>query len=272
MNPKSSQKFLARYGPWAVVTGASSGIGRAVAQELAALGLDLVLVARRENELTQLARALSAQFSIQTRVLSVDLASVSGPAAVEAATHDLDVGLLVAAAGFGTAGAFLDADLAVEREMIDVNCHAVLRLSHSFGRRLVKRRRGGLILFGSLVGFQGAPWAAHYAATKAYVQTLSEALHIEWAPHGVDVLSSAPGPVSSGFGARARMQMSAAESPQTVARGTIAALGKKMTVAPGFLSKFLTWSLMTAPRSLRTRIMGVIMGGMTKHLKQTGTG
>lgn len=266
MNPTSSQKFFARYGPWAVVTGASSGIGRAVARELAANGLDLVLVARREDELTKLAAELSDEFSAKTRILSADLAHASGLAAVEAGTRDLDVGLLVASAGFGTAGAFLHADLAVEESMLDVNCRAVLRLSHSFGQRLAQRGRGGLILFGSLVGFQGAPRAAHYAATKAYVQTFAEALHIELAPLGVDVLASAPGPVRSGFGDRAHMTMGAAETSETVARATVAALGKKMTVTPGALSKLLTWSLMTAPRNLRVRIMAKIMGGMTKDL------
>lgn len=102
--------------------------------------------------------------------------------------------------------------------------------------------------------------------TKAYVQTFAEALHVELAPKGVDVLSSAPGPVESGFAARADMKMGAAEKPETVARATVNALGKKMTVTPGALSKLLTWSLMGAPRGLRVRIMGKIMGGMTKHL------
>ncbi len=126
----------------------------------------------------------------------------------------------------------------------------------------MRRGRGGLVLFGSLVGFQGAPWAANYAATKAYVQTLAEGLHVELAARGVDVIASAPGPVHSGFAAQARMTMSAAEQPAPVARATMEALGRKMTVTPGVLSKFLTFSLMAAPRSLRSRIMGRIMRGM----------
>ena len=265
MNIQNRQKFQARYGKWAVVTGASSGIGEAMAAELAAAGLDLVLVARRQAELAQLAANLSARHGVQTRVLVADLANMSGITTVEENTQDLDVGLLVAAAGFGTAGSFLEASLKDELAMLDVNCRAVLALSLHFGRRFAERGRGGLILFGSLVGFQGAPRAAHYAATKSYVQSLAEGLHVELAPRGVDVLASAPGPVHSGFAARARMQMGAAEKPATVARATVSALGHRMTVTPGLLSKFLTCSLMTAPRSLRTRIMGRIMGGMTKH-------
>ena len=258
--------FQKRYGKWAVVTGASSGIGRAMAGELAARGLNLVLVARRQTELAQVAQELGGRYGVETRVVAADLATGAGVRIIETETGGLEVGVLVAAAGFGTAGSFLEAELADEMAMLDVNCRAVLALSLHFGRRFAAQGRGGLMLFGSLVGYQGTPRAAHYAATKAYIQTLGEGLHVELASRGVDVLVSAPGPVRSGFGARARMQMGAAEKPETVARATVAALGQKMTVTPGPLSKLLTWSLRTAPRGLRVRIMGSIMGGMTKHL------
>jgi short-subunit dehydrogenase len=270
MNKNLQSDFALRYGPWAVVTGASDGIGRGLAGELAAAGLNLVLVARREAELAQLATGLAGRFAVKTQVVAADLARPEGLVRVETSTRDLDVGLLVAAAGFGTSGFFLDADPAAETDLLDLNCRAVLGQSLHFGRRFIRRGRGGLILFGSLVGFQGAPMAAHYAASKAYVQTLGEALHVELAPCGVDVLVSAPGPVHSGFAARARIQMGAAETPTTVARATLGALGRKMTVTPGALSKFLTWSLMTAPRSLRTRIMGKIMNGMTQGRAEAG--
>ena len=266
MNEQKAELFKTKYGKWAVITGASSGIGRAMATELAAKGLNLVLVARRQAELEQLAKDLSARHRVETRVLTVDLATAKALTQIASETQNLDIGLLVAAAGFGTAGNFLDAKLEEELAMLDVNCRAVMQLSLHFGKRFAERGRGGLILFGSLVGYQGTPRAAHYAATKAYVQSLAEALHVELAPKGVDVLSSAPGPVNSGFAARADMKMGAAEKPETVARATLNALGKKMTVTPGALSKFLTWSLMTAPRGLRVRIMGKIMGGMTRHL------
>ena len=265
---KQRIKFQKQYGSWAVVTGASSGIGRAMATEVAARGLNLVLVARRETELSRAARELSDQYGVEARVLAVDLATAEGIRKIEADTGGLAVGLLVAAAGFGTAGSFLEGKLEDELAMLDVNCRAVLALSRHFGRRFAAQGRGGLILFGSLVGYQGTPRAAHYAATKAYVQTFAEGLHVELASKGVDVLVSAPGPVHSGFGERARMRMGAAEKPETVALATINALGRKMTVTPGALSKFLTWSLRTAPRGLRVRIMGSIMGGMTRHLEE----
>lgn len=179
---------------------------------------------------------------------------------METETSSLAVGRLVSAAGFGASGPFVGANLADERSLLDVNCRAVLMQSHHFARRLVKRGRGGIILFGSLVGDRGVPSAAHYAASKAYVQSLAEALLLERAPPDVDALASASGPVNTGFAFRARRTIGQADRPETVVRATLAALGRKMTVTPGPLSKLLTWSHMTAPRGLRVRIMA----GMTR--------
>jgi short-subunit dehydrogenase len=266
----TSQNILLfrRYGPWAVVTGASSGIGRAIAVELAAAGLNLIVVARSAAELARLAAEVSSRHGVRVETVAADLSGSQGIEAVRAAASGQEVGLLIAAAGFGTAGSFLDANEAEECAMLDVNCRAVLALSLHFGRRFAERGRGGMVLFGSLVAFQGVPRAAHYAATKAYVQSLAEALHVELAPRGVDVLAVAPGPVRSGFEARSQMRLSMADNPEAVASATLAALGRSMGVVPGPVGKLLTYSLRTAPRALRVRIMAKIMGGMTAHLGQ----
>jgi len=258
-------RFQARYGPWAVVTGASSGIGRALSVQLAQAKVNLVLVARSEEVLEQLAAELCAKHGVECRVVALDLSKTTGIDSLEAATHDLEVGLLVAAAGFGTSGPFLEASLDSEFEMLNVNCRALMALSWHFGNRFARRGRGGLILMSSIVGFQGTPLAAHYAATKAYVQILAEALAVELAPLNVDVLASAPGPVHSGFAQRAGMTMGKALVPEDVARGTLAALGRKTTILPGFLSKLLVYSLAPLPRPMRIKIMGRVMHDMTKH-------
>lgn len=109
------------------------------------------------------------------------------------------------------------------------------------------------------------PNAAHYAATKAYVQTLAEALHVELAPLGVDVLASAPGPTNSGFAGRAGMRMGTALNPVDVAQPTLNALGRTSTAIPGFLSKLLAYPIALLPRMMRVRIMGQVMHNMTKH-------
>jgi uncharacterized protein len=187
--------FADRYGPTALVTGASSGIGRALACEAANRGLDVVLVARRASVLRDLADDISARYGVRADVRPHDLADPSAAARLAEETADHDIGLVAAAAGFGTSTTLAGADLAAEREMLHVNCGAVVELAATFGTRMVRRGRGGMILLSSIVAFQGAPNAAHYAATKAYVQTLAEGLHVELAPRGVDVLAAAPGPV-----------------------------------------------------------------------------
>lgn len=254
-----------RYGSWAVVTGASSGIGHEIALRLAEAGLNLVLVARSQAVLEQMAKDLRDRYGIEVRSVVQDLTVERSLETIVAQTDDLDVGLLVAAAGFGTSGAFLNSRLEQEIEMLNANCRSLLELTWHFSHRFAQQRRGGIVLMSSIVGFQGMPFAAHYAATKAYVQTLAEALYVELAPVGVDVIASAPGPVNSGFGDRAGMKMGKVLSASEVAQGTLKALGRKSTVLPGFLSKLLTYSLIPLPRWARVQIMGGVMKSMTKH-------
>jgi uncharacterized protein len=264
-NVRTLQKRLkTQYGSWAVVTGASSGIGREIALSLAASGLNLVLVARRQVVLEQMAKDLSDRYGIEVRSVVQDLAVERSLETLVAQTQDLEVGLLVVAAGFGTSGAFLNSQLEQEVEMLNVNCRSLLGLTWHFSQRFAKQRRGGIVLMSSIVGFQGTPFAANYAATKAYVQTLAEALYVELAPLGVDVIAAAPGPTNSGFADRAGMKMGKTLSAAAVAQGTLQALGRKSTVLPGFLSKLLTYSLVPLPRWARVQIMGSVMKSMTK--------
>ena len=253
-----------RYGPAAIVTGASSGIGEQFARTLAAEGFDLLLVARRRELLDRLAEELRGKHGVSIHVLAADLADPASTDSVVRVAREMDVGLLICSAGFGTSGAFIQGNLADECAMVDVNCRSLMTLTWHFGKRFADWRRGGIVLMSSLVGFQGVPGAANYAATKAYVQSLAEGLHHELKPFGVDVLASAPGPVHSGFADRANMRMGMALRPQDVAAETLAALGRRSTVRPGWLSKVLDWSLKPLPRWGRVRMMGVVMRGMTR--------
>lgn len=262
----NAARFRERYGPWAVVTGASEGIGRDFALRLAASGVHVVLVARRAERLEALAADIARSHAVSTRVLPVDLSAPGAAEALVRATSDLDVGLLVAAAGFGSSGPFLTADISRELEMVHLNCSVVTELAQRYGRRLAQRRRGGLVLMSSLLAFQGVPRAATYAATKAYVQSLAEALHLELAPVGVDVVACAPGPVKSGFESRADMQMGIGLPASAVGGPTLAALGRRTTVRPGWLSKALELALASlVTRWGRVRMMGKVMRGMTSH-------
>ncbi|MDM7932214.1 SDR family oxidoreductase [Tabrizicola sp.] len=252
-----------RFGPTALVTGASDGIGRAFAARLAEQGFDLILVARREAALQEIALDLGARFGVEVRVLAIDLTETGAVSTLLSRTEDAPVGMVVAAAGFGSIGPFLEQDPGSELGMIDLNCRSVVELSHGFAQRLASRRRGGIVLFSSLVGFNGAPLSATYAATKGFMQSFAEGIAAELHPLGVSVLSVAPGPVHTGFAARAGMRMGQAATPDTVAQGALAALGRRGTVRPGFQAKFLGWSLAMLPRWGRVRVMGLIMKGMT---------
>jgi short-subunit dehydrogenase len=251
-----------RYGPWALVTGASSGIGREMALRLAARGLHLVLVARSEDALASLAAEVTEQHRVQTRVVPLDLALPNATARLDAATADLAIGLVVLNAGFATSGSFLAGDAAREAEMVALNCTAVLEGSLFFGRRLAARKGGALVLVGSILGFQGAPYAAGYAATKSFVQSLGEGLAVELASSGVDVLTLAPGPTHTGFAARAGMKMGMAMGAAEVADAAVAAIGKRGTSFPGWLAKLLRFATGTVPRWVATRIFGHVMAGM----------
>lgn len=264
--PATQSELLRRYGPWAVVTGASEGIGRAFAERLSAAGFSLVLVARREAALESLASDLRARGSGEVLVLPLDLTAPDAAQRLLDATAQHPVGLLVAAAGFGAGGSFLQLPAPLQRAMVDLNCGVVTELGVGYGQRFAAAGRGGLVLLSSLLAFQGVPRAATYAATKAFVQSLAEGLRLELRPRGVAVLSVAPGPIHSGFGARARMTMSLAQGPDVVARRALAALGRLGTTRPGWLSWLLEGSLMPLPRWLRVRVLALVMRGMTAGL------
>ena len=251
-----------RYGPWALVTGASDGIGRALATRIAGEGISVVLVARSEDTLHALAAELTASYGVQTMVLPADLAVPGTAGDIVRLTDRLDIGLVVLAAGFGNTGTFLETQLAEELQLVAVNITAVTHLAHVFAGRLAARGKGAIVLFGSILGWQGVPGQANYAASKAYVQSLAEGLHDELAPRGVDVLAVAPGPVDSGFGARAGLTMTSATTTDVVAGATLHALGRRRTVIPGGRGKFLTASLTPLPRRIRSFVLGRVIAGM----------
>ena len=262
MNQTNSMR--ASPAPWALVTGASDGIGRAVAERLAAEGYNLVICARRTQKLDELANRLTTLEDCRIRCLSVDLSQPDGAAFIDEQTRDLTISCIVLAAGFGTSGSFLENELETELRMIDVNCRAVVDLSHRFAHRMRSNGAPGtIVLFSSLVGFQGVPRAANYAATKGFIQVFAEGLTHELAPYSIKVLSVAPGPVNSGFADVAGMTMGQASSVTDVAEAVASKLGTSGTIRPGFLSKLLEFSLSPLPRRGRTAVLKQVMAGMT---------
>jgi uncharacterized protein len=257
--------FLDRYGPWAVVTGASSGIGAELARQLAAAGLSVVLVARRRERLEELAATLPTP----SRVCALDLVDPDAPDAVAAAVADLDVGLVINNAGLSWKGPFGEHDRAHARRMIELNCQAPVALTHALLPRLVARGRGGVIIVASTGAFQGLPWSAVYGATKAFDLLFGEALHVELAPHHIDVVTLAPGgtdtegPMNTGVDPTKVPGKLMSVTP--VAAAALAGLGRRSIVVPGATNRFAHFATRFVPRSLAARTAGRIMRRVTSR-------
>jgi hypothetical protein len=185
--------FRARYGPWALVAGASEGIGGEFARGLAARGLDLVLLARRPEPLERIAGELRRGAGVDVRALALDLGAPDLLERLRPGIAGLEIGLLVYNAAFSVIGGFFEQELSLRLREIDVNCRGPLLLAYELGRAMVARRRGGIVLVSSMAGFFGSAMVPSYAATKAYDTVLGEGLWAELRPHGVDVLSFAAG-------------------------------------------------------------------------------
>jgi short-subunit dehydrogenase len=179
-----------KYGPWVVIVGASHGVGAEFARQLAAGGLNCVLLARREAALQSLQAELEEQFSIQTRIVTVDLGTEAAVATISDAIADLEVGLVVYNAGAQPiASEFLQAPIDGWRQLVRLNVSTVMELCYSLGQPMVERGRGGLLLVGSQAGLGGNKKYSMYTGTKGFMLNFGESLWLEWKDKGVDVLN-----------------------------------------------------------------------------------
>lgn len=251
--------FCTRYGPWALVAGASEGLGAAFAEQLAAKGLNVVLVARRPEPLEALAQTLRDAHGVETRWLSMDLGRPDLFDGIHAQTADLEIGLLVYNAAVSIIGPFFDAPLEKHVAELDVNCRGPLSLLYRFAPAMIQRGRGGIILMSSMAGFQGTPIVAHYAATKAHARILAEGLWDELRAKGVDVLACAAGATRTpNFIATdpAASPAPVMEPGQAVSEA-LNALGRRPTLIPGRTNRLATiFMTRLLPRALAIRIMG----------------
>jgi len=189
--------FAGKYGPWALITGAAQGLGAAFADAVASRGLNVVLLDVQRDRVEEQARAVQRDHGVVTRAVVVDLSKRDFMQSLRAQTAQLEIGLLICNAGIGRSGLFLQQDIGLMLQEIDVNCAAPLMLAHGFGSDLAARGRGGIVFVSSGSGLQGSPIFASYAASKAYDLVLGEALWYELRQHGVDVLSFIPGPTNT---------------------------------------------------------------------------
>jgi uncharacterized protein len=256
-------------GKWALVTGASSGFGVEFATVLAQQSANLVLVARRKDPMERLADRLRRDQRVQVIVEDLDLSKTGAAAELKARmdTHRVQIDVLVNNAGYGLYGKFLDQSEERLREMLQVNVLALTEVTHVFGSEMAKRGSGHILFIASLLAYQATPGYAAYAASKAYVLLLGEALNAELKPRGVAVTVLSPGPAATSFAEVAgqkntpmiRMLMM---EPAPVARvGIDSMLRRRSSVVAGLLNKMIVFGNRLMPRPLQRQIMQSAIGG-----------
>jgi len=250
-----------RFGPWALVTGASSGIGREFARQIAASGINVVLVARRQALLEEAGREFAKAYGVQYRVIPADLSKEGFLHPIAQATDDLGIGLVVSNAGTATPGEFLKLEREHLASMLRLNALAHLDIAHHFGRRLAMQGRGGLVLCGAMGADHGIPYVANDSGAKAYVQSLGESLHIELKAYNVDLMVLVVGPTQTAiidkFGLAPKdMPMKPMTTRQCVLEALEALRRRRSSYLNGRMNRFMTALI---PASVSRRMMGKMM-------------
>jgi uncharacterized protein len=257
------RKNMTNLGKTALITGASSGIGYEFTRLFAKNGYDLVLAARSEKQLMQLAHDLKEKFGVSVKVIVKDLSQASAPEEIftELQQEGVTIDVLVNNAGFATYGMFAEIDLAAELQEMQLNMVTLTHLTKLFLPDMLKRRRGKILNVASTAAFQPGPLMAVYYATKAYVLSFSEALANELRGTGVSVTTLCPGPTESGFQKRASIEESRLVSGKKimdaarVARaGYRALMAGKTVVIPGLRNKILAEAVRFSPRKMVTQV------------------
>lgn len=252
--------FRERYGRWALVAGASEGIGEAFASALAGRGLDVILIARRADKLEATASRLRAAHGVEVLALAIDLGAADMAERIAKGVGEREVGLLVYNAAFSRVGGFLETPLADHLQTLDVNCRAPVVLVHRYGAAMRERGRGGIVLMGSMSGLQGSPRLASYAASKAFAQVLGESLWGELRSSGVDALTCVAGATRTpGFEAVASDTPGPVMEPSAVVEQALAALGRRPSMIAGLGNRVAAWVLGKLPRRRQVQIMGAAM-------------
>lgn len=252
-------------GRWALVTGASAGLGEQFARSLARRGMHLVLTARREDRLLAIADSVRSEHGVRAEIVADDLADPAAPARIWAAAADgRPIHLLVNNAGFGAQGGFADLPLDRQIEMVRVNCTALLDLTHRALGDMVPRGEGGVINVASIAAFQPVPTLATYGATKAFVLSLSQAIHEEIRGSGVHVLALCPGRTPTEFqeiaGTGSVDGAFGLRTPEQVVEDGLAALEDADSYSvPGIENYLATWLVRVLPRSAVTRAVKAIV-------------
>lgn len=254
-----------KYGDWALITGASAGIGKAFARYIAAAGMNVILVARRKERLEKLAEEIKAGNSVQALPVALDLTSDDFLEKLKQQIGDRKIGLLVNNAGFGSVGLYSRNDAQREADMVKLHCLVPTILTHHFVRPMMARKKGAIIFVGSIVGYQPVPYISTYSATKAFNMFLGKSLWYELRKHHIDVLALAPGGTKTEFQQVIHQSVSSiAAAPDAVVRTAMKALGKKPAVVHGVHNKIWAFAGRFLPVRMSLRLHGWFMRATTK--------
>jgi len=265
MMKNNAAAFAKRYGPWAMVTGASRGLGAEFARQLAERGLNIALAARSEDKLKELAQALEREYNINVKIIPIDLSREDLLDTIKKATESLEIGLLVNNAGLSTVGPFLDMSADYLLSQFHTNARAALILTRYFGEKMAANGHGGVIFLASGSALHGTAYSANYSGTKAYNLMLAESLWAEWKPLGVDVLgfiaglTSTPGMEANGPKPNMFVPLG---RPDKVVSCALKALGKKPSAADGIRNRLGYTIFNLAPRSFAAGILVKSMNAM----------
>ncbi|MGC9328701.1 MAG: SDR family NAD(P)-dependent oxidoreductase [Candidatus Hinthialibacter sp.] len=255
--------FLQKYGPVALITGASSGIGKSFAEQLAERGFDLLLVARREERLQAIRENLQSKFGVQVHILVQDAAEPGAAARMYnyARENNLQIGLLINNAGYGSFGEFDSLNLESELKMIDLSCRTPAELTHRFIPDMKQRGKGGVIFVSSIVGQIVTPFMANYSGVKAYEFFFANVLYGELKPYGIDVLALLPGTTDTEFFEIARMKRMEFQKrkPVQAARTALRAIGKRSYIVDGAMYKFFVFITRFVPIRFLIKMGGKAM-------------
>ncbi|MBL4703344.1 MAG: SDR family NAD(P)-dependent oxidoreductase [Flavobacteriales bacterium] len=248
--------FKNKYGNWALITGATSGIGAELTSQIAAKGLNIILVARKAKELEEYALSLKERYAIETKVISADLATEEGIEKVKQVNEK--IGLLVLAAGLEVNGAFEKNSIEKELKVIYLNVVTTLHLTHHFSKEMVLRKKGGILFVASLSGHMPNPYFSNYAGTKSYVLNFGASLFGELKPKGVDVSILSPGltntPMVKDNGMDWNKTPMKAMDPSVVAEVGLNGLGKHLLSIPGGKNKIMAWMAKHMPLQMQTKM------------------
>ncbi len=259
-------EFKEKYGSWALITGASSGIGAAFAKELAGKGISLVLVARRKAVLDLKAAELQDVYGVEVKTVELDLTEDGAVEKLAEISKDIDIGLVIPNAGMITYGSFVKTPLEDQQKLLKLNIMVPMQMAHIFGQRLAKRGKGGIIMISSTFAYQAVPYFGNYAASKSYILYLAEALHYELADKGVKVVALSPGLTDTEMPGKIPMDFSKMPmkimKPEAVVKTAFKGLSHdKSSIVAGGMNKMMA---AMSQRMMTRSGVASMFGGMNK--------